>query len=269
MLSIDLNNKVAIVTGADGGIGKGIVEALAKSGAVVFAACRNLENAKQVSAEFKEFGVLSIQVDVTKQESVEKMASDVVRKFGRIDILVNNAGVVAAPGWEGREEQTDRDWIINYEVNLRGLARVTDALAIHMKEKKYGKIINISSTAARGGNKSHIPSSYGATKAAVLNLTQTQALELAQFNINVNAICPGIIWSSMWEKVASRLSLCSVEEKGLSAKEAFEHQVKTRIPLGREQTPEDIGNTIAFLASELAKNITGQAINVNGGIRMN
>lgn len=270
-MKIDLKDKVAIVTGGDGGIGQGIVAVLAGSGASVFTACRNLENAKQVITEYYEAGleVLPIEVDVTNQESVDKMVEEVIKKMGRIDILVNNAGVVGFPGWENREAENDDDWEVNYQVNLRGLSRVTDAVIGFMKKNKYGKIINVSSIAGRGGNKSHIPSSYGATKAGVINLTQTIALALAPYNINVNAVCPGIVWTPMWKAVATKLSLKGDNEKKMSLKGVFDNQVTDRVPFGRAQTAEDIGYLVAFLASEFAKNITGQSININGGMRMN
>ncbi|MBI5401586.1 SDR family oxidoreductase [Candidatus Wolfebacteria bacterium] len=270
-LIIDLTGKVAVVTGGDRGIGEGVVAALIKSGAIVCIACRDLEKVEQAREEYKKIDaeILSVEVDVTNQESVDKMVDEIIKMYGRIDILVNNAGTVGAPGWEKRQEETIDDWKVNYEVNLLGLSRVSNAVAAQMKNKKFGKIINISSTAGRGGNKDHVPSSYGATKAGVINLTQTNALAWAPFNINVNAVCPGIIWTPMWEQVAGRLSIYKDEERDKSAKEVYNRQVSSRIPLGREQTPEDIGNVVAFLSSELSKNITGQSINVNGGIRMN
>jgi len=268
-LVINLSNQVAVVTGGDRGIGKGIVGQLARSGALIYIACRNVEQAQEVAGAHPDATIKVVKLDVTDQASVDVMVQTVISEQGKIDILVNNAGVVGAPGWEKREEETAEDWELNYAVNLRGLARVTDAVVPHMQKQKNGKIINISSTAGRGGNKGHIPSSYGATKAAVINLTQTQALAFASDNIMVNCICPGIIWTPMWNAVASRLGTFSSDAKGMDAKAVYDKQVSERIPLGREQTAEDIGSVVAFLASDLAQNITGQSINVNGGIRMN
>lgn len=265
---IDLSGKIAIVTGGDSGIGRGIVNVLAKSGATVYVCSRDLKKLEQLVMEYQKLNlsIFSIAVDVTDQQSVDRMVEQVVAKHGLIDILVNNAGVASASGWETAREQNDEDWKINYEVNLRGLARVSDAVIKFMKEKKNGKIVNIASNAARSGNGAHIPYAYGATKAAVINLTQTYALNLASYDINVNAICPGIIWTPIWEKLAVRISS---KESNSSPAETFTEQVKNRIPLGRAQSAEDIGYMVAFLASELAKNITGQTINVNGGMRMN
>jgi meso-butanediol dehydrogenase/(S,S)-butanediol dehydrogenase/diacetyl reductase len=166
------------------------------------------------------------------------MVHEAISRFGRIDILVNNAGVIGAEGWEDRDVSSEEDWDVIYEVNVKGMNRVTRAVIPYMKERRYGKIINISSQAGRQGSPDN---PYAISKAGVISLTQGSATELAPYDINVNAICPGILRTPMWE----------------------------RIPLGREQTPEDIGYTAAFLASDYAKNITGQAINVSGGSRMN
>ncbi len=268
---IDLANKVAIVTGGDKGLGKGIVEVLSHCGAIVHIACRDVKNADAVVQGLTKLGrrSFSVELDVTEQDSVDAMIKKIIGQSGAIDILVNNAGVLGGADWGTREVENDEDWEMNYQVNLRGVARVTEAVAVSMKENKFGKIINISSNAGRGGNKRHIPSSYGATKAAVINLTQTNALDLAPFNINVNCVCPGLIWTSMLDTITTRLGSFDSSAKGLSQQAIYDSQIINRVPLGRAQTAEDIGYAVAFLASELAQNITGQSINVNGGIRMN
>jgi NAD(P)-dependent dehydrogenase (short-subunit alcohol dehydrogenase family) len=224
-----------------------------------------------VAAEVADTGRQSLasQADVTGQESVQRVVAEVVARFGRIDILVNNAGVIAAPGWEERDKPNEEDWDLIYEVNVKGIDRVTSAVAPHMKERRYGKIVNIASIAGRHGTLTNIP--YGVSKAGVINLTQGVAQELAPFNINVNAICPGLLWTPLWERIGVRLSAFAYvqDDEGLSSREVFDNHVKRRIPLGREQTPEDIGNLAAFLASDYAENITGQAINVSGGSHFN
>jgi NAD(P)-dependent dehydrogenase (short-subunit alcohol dehydrogenase family) len=210
---------------------------------------------------------MASHLDVTDQESVERMAEQAVERFGRIDILVNNAGTIGAPGWEERERANESDWDVIYAVNVKGMARVIDVVAGYMKERRYGKIVNIASIAGRLGSLTNI--AYGTSKAGAINLTQSTALELAQFNINVNAICPGLLWTPMWDRITSHLSLDREKWEGLSQREIFDRMVKERIPLGREQAPEDVGHLAAFLASDYAKNITGQAINVSGGSHMN
>lgn len=227
---MDVPGKVALVTSG----GRGIVMALAENG-----------------------------VDVTDQASVEGAVAQVIEQFGTIDILVNNAGVVGALGWEQREELDDEDWHQVYAVNVKGVARVSRAVAAHMKERRYGKIVNISSVAGRSGTQTSL--SYGASKAAVINLTRTMAIVRASFSVNVNAICPGLRWTPMWERIADHWTSVDEKYRGLRGREAFERAVKERVPLGREQTPEDVGYLATFLASDYSKNITGQAINVSGG----
>ena len=264
-----VEDKVAIVTGGARGIGQGISLVLAGNGADIAVADISLEGAKSVAEEVVAAGrqSLATHLDVDNQKSVDRMVEDVLAHFGRIDILINNAGVIAAPGWEDRETPDESDWDLTFTVNLKGMARVTGIVAGHMKERNYGKIINIASIAGRQGSLTSIP--YSASKAGVINLTQSTALELAPFSINVNAICPGLLWTPMWERIATRWSQVIEKWKGLSPREVFERDVNGRIPLGREQSPEDIGNLAAFLASDYARNITGQAINVDGGFRMN
>lgn len=263
-----LSNRVAIVTGGGRGIGRGIVLVLASRGADVVVADLNVGDAERVAAEVGEMGrkALAVALDVTDQGSVERMVQQAVAQSGRVDILVNNAGVYGAPGIEGRERPNEEDWDLIYEVNVKGVARVTDAVAPHMKQRRYGRVINIASIAGREGSPRNPP--YNVSKAGVISLTQAQALELAPYDITVNAICPGLIWTPMWERIANRSSIMP-NPRGLSPRQVFEEFVRQRIPLGREQTPEDIGYMAAFLASDYARNITGQAINVSGGWFMN
>ena len=266
---MDVTDKVAIVTGGGRGIGQGIVLVLARNGADAVVADINLEDAESVASEVEGMGrqAMAAFLDVTDQASVERMVEEALARFGRIDILVNNAGIYAAPGWERRDSYIEEDWDMLYAVNVKGVARVTDVVARHMKERRYGKIINIASVAARQGNKDNQP--YAVSKAGAVSLTQSKALELAPHNINVNAICPGLLWTSMWEGIAHRRSRLPEFSEALSPREVFDRAVEERIPLKREQTPEDIGNLAAFLASDYASNLTGQAINVDGGGRMN
>ena len=188
-------------------------------------------------------------------------------EIGPVDILVNNAGVIVAAGYEEREVASEADWDITFLVNLKGLGTVIDTVSPHMKERRYGKIVNIASIAARKGTLTSTP--YGASKAGVVNVTQATALELAPFNINVNAICPGLLWTDMWERIAVRYRSKDSMPDELTPREVFDRFVKARTPLGREQTPEDIGNATVFLASDAAENITGQALNICGGFMMN
>lgn len=264
---MNLENKVAIVTGAARGIGRGISLVFARNGADVVIADINLKEAESVKNEVITLGrqAQALHLDVNSRPSIEKMTLNAINLFGKVDILVNAAGVVAAPGWEEREKADGNDWDWTFKINLKGTAMVIDVLSEHMKEMRYGKIINISSIAGRRGSVTSIP--YSASKAGVISVTQSTAMELAPFSINVNAICPGLLWTPMWERIAVRWSQVIDKWKGLSPREIFELNMKDLTPLGREQCPEDIGNLAAFLASDYSKNITGQTINVDGGMR--
>ena len=136
-----------------------------------------------------------------------------------------------------------------------------------MRERRYGKIVNIASVAGRIGSTTSAP--YSISKAGVISYTQAIGLEEAKHNINVNAICPGLLWTPLWRRIAVRHGAHRDEDKGLTDREVFDKYVKERTPLGREQTPEDIGNAVAFLASDAAQNITAQALNVSGGSHIN
>ncbi|MDA0769239.1 MAG: hypothetical protein BZY79_01695 [SAR202 cluster bacterium Casp-Chloro-G4] len=264
---MNVSGKIALVTGGGRGIGRGISLVLANNGADVAVVDLILANAESVAQEVAAVGrqSMAVAVDVTAQASVEAMVRQVTERFGRVDVLVNNAGVIGAGGWEDREKPNEEDWDFIFEVNVKGIVRVTDAVAPKMKERRYGKIINIASIAGRRGSDRNMP--YNVSKAGVISLTQGQALDLAPHNINVNAICPGLLWTPMWERITARTAMTPNPE-GKTQRELFEDYVDSSTPLGREQTPEDIGNLAAFLASDFSQNITGQAINVSGGNHM-
>ena len=266
---MDVTGNVALVTGGGRGIGRGICLALANNGADVVVADLVEQGARQVAAEVEALGrrAHAVSMDVTADGPVESAVGDAISRLGRIDILVNNAGSIGSAGWEDREGHTDEDWDITFGVNARGTSRVTDAVSSHMKEARYGKIVNIASVAGRKGTLTSIP--YGVSKSGVISLTQAYAQLLAPFDINVNAICPGLLWTPMWERIADRFRTDEDAEAGRTPRQVFDRFVKSRTPLGREQTPEDVGNAAVFLASDTAKNITGQALNVCGGYLMN
>ena len=266
---MDVTDKIAVVTGGGRGIGRGITLVLAGNGANVVVADINKDGANEVAQEVIDIGreSIGVKLDVTDQLSVDKAVEEILDRFGRIDILVNCAGIIASPDWEGRDRHNESDWDINYEVNVKGIARVTDAVSFGMKERKYGKIVNIASVSGRQGTLTNIP--YGVTKAGVINLTQAQALELAPFNINVNSICPGLVWTDMWGRIAEQWGKSRPQWEGKSGREIYEETVLVRTPLGRDQTADDMGYAVSFLASDYAKNITGQSLNVSGGFFMN
>jgi NAD(P)-dependent dehydrogenase (short-subunit alcohol dehydrogenase family) len=162
--------------------------------------------------------------------------------------------------------QTEEDWERPIQVNLKGTFLCSQAVAKEMIPRKKGRIVNISSISGKSGEEFIGP--YCASKFGVIGLTQALAKELARFSINVNAVCPGYIWTPMWAEMAKWLKDSFPALAGRTPQEIFEHRVKSVTPLRRPQTAEDIANLVAFLVSDQASNITGQAINVDGGAVM-
>ncbi|MDE2687957.1 MAG: SDR family NAD(P)-dependent oxidoreductase [Chloroflexota bacterium] len=265
---MQLEDKVGLITGGARGLGKGIAFVLAERGADVALCDIDIAGARNTAEEIEDLGRVAkaYQVDVTVQSQLVEMVAQTLADFGRIDILVNAAGVIGAPGFEETTWSREEDWDLTFDVNVKGTALVSDAVSPHMKSRRSGKIVNI---ASHGGRDGAGGGAYGASKAAVIHLTQSYALQLAPYNINVNVICPGSIWTPMWERIADRAKRNNPEQQDLTPREIFDAAIKERCPLGREQTPEDIGKAVAFFASDDALNITGQSLNVNGGTRMN
>lgn len=264
----DLTNRTALVTGGGRGIGRGIALILAQQGADVAIGDINQNTAANVAKEVQALKrrALALHLDVTSRASANQAVSTILQSWGKLDILVNNAGVISAPGYENSPEDRDEDWELTYQVNVKGIVNCVKAAMPHMIQRRYGKIINIASIAGRWSNPRHLH--YCASKAAVINYTHGLARLLAPHNINANAICPGILWTEMWQSIGRRLSNVADEYKGLDPKEIERRSIAQRIPLGREQTPEDVGKAIAFLVSDDAINITGQALHVDGGAVM-
>jgi len=264
---MDSTDNVAIITGGACSIGRAIVLTLARHGAHVVVGDIVDRDFDSIRKEVEACGrqCMTVRCDVTDDTSVHEMVDGVMGRFGRIDILVNNAGVVAAPGWADRDDTTEADWDITHSINVKGVARVTNAVIPHMKAARYGKIVNIASVAGRQATV--INPSYAASKAGVISLTRTMTMTLAPYNINVNAVCPGLLWTPMWETLAYKWAKVNPDFEGLSAREIFDRSVAARVPLQRPQEPEDVANLVAFLVSDAARNITGQAINVDGGSR--
>ncbi|OIO72875.1 MAG: sorbitol-6-phosphate 2-dehydrogenase [Elusimicrobia bacterium CG1_02_37_114] len=258
-----LNNKIAIVTGAGQGLGEALAKRLAQEGADVVVADINLPNAERVAKEISESykrEALPVLVDVTKSEQVANMVKKTVEKFGRIDILVSNAGILIA------EEITDfpeDKWRKVMDVNLVGYFLCAKEVAKIMKQQKSGIIIQINSKSGKKG--SYKNSAYAAAKFGGIGLTQSVAMELAPYNIRVNAICPGnLLDSPLW--VDSLYEQYS-KKWGIS-KEEVRKKYLEQVPLGRNCTYNDISNVMVFLCSEDSSYMTGQAINVTGGQEM-
>jgi 3-oxoacyl-[acyl-carrier protein] reductase len=246
---MSIQEQVAIVTGAAQGIGRAIAYTLAREGARVVLSDINLPKAEEVARELGSWGqeVLVIKADVANTEEAEEIVEGALQKWGRVDILVNNAGVTR-DALVLRMKKEDWDYVLN--INLTGTFNCTKAAIKPMMKQRRGKIINIASVVGIMGNAGQ--SNYAASKAGIIGLTKSLARELAPRNINVNAIAPGFIDTEM--------TLVLPEE----LKEAMLKQ----IPLGRWGIPEDIAYCVKFLVSEEASYITGQVIQVNGGMYM-
>ena len=275
--SQQLDGRSALVTGGGRGIGRGISMILASRGAEVCVSDIDPTNAEQVAAEINEGGgnAFATGGDVTDIDSISEVAQTAIDNFGKLDICVPNAGVIGGPGFMSRKDYIDADWDMTWDVNVRGVVNTADAVSEHMKERMYGKIVIIASHGGRqprgvpdvGRGSAQGP--YMVSKAAAIQWTHWLAMSLGQFNINVNAVCPGRLWTPMWQAIAQNHKELNPDLADMDPREIFEMQIKGTMPLGREQTPEDIGKAVAFLASDDASEITGQALNVNGGAIMN
>ena len=265
--------KVAIVTGGGRGIGKACALRLASDGTDVVVADIDLENAGQTASDIIQMGrkALAVAVDVSSIESIESLVEKTVGEFGRIDILVNVAGIVQNKLFL---DMTEEDWNRVIDVNQKGTAFCTKLTAAQMVKqvpdavkregkagRSYGKIVNFSSISGRRGRELQLH--YAASKAAIISITQSAALALAPYNINVNAIAPGVVMTPMWEQNEKEKS----EILGMSPGKASQAFID-RTPLKRAGTPEDMAAVVSFLCSSDSDLITGQTINVDGGYEM-
>jgi len=250
-MDLGLKDKVAIVTGAGSqiGFGKGIVMALAREGCDIVACDIDLEGAEKTAADVKAAGrkALAFKVDVTNSTQIKDMVKAVLEQFGKIDILVNNAGVGTQP--KPFVESTEEEWDTNININLRGVLNCTRAVLPYMISQKSGKIVSMSSTAGLSGMSTG--GVYGAAKGGIVIFTQALAQEVADSGINVNCMAPG-------------MGATNFHRASNFPPEFIEGMVKEMAAAGRTTTPEEIGNTAAFLVSDVSKRITGQCVRVSG-----
>ena len=245
-----LKDKIAIITGSARGIGKAIAEEYASHGAKVVISDILQEKADQTANEIKEkynVETLAVKADVSKYEEVENLVNKTIEAFGQIDIIVNNAGVTRDNLIMRMSEQ---EWDMVIDINLKGVFNCTKAVTRPMMKQRSGRIINITSVVGEMGNPGQI--NYSASKAGVIGMTKTSAKELGSRGIKVNAIAPGFIVSEMTEKLSDQ------------AKESL----TKLIPAGSLGYPKDVANAAVFLASDMSSYITGQVINVCGGMVM-
>jgi len=249
---INLSGKKVLITGGSRGIGKACVELFIKAGADVFFTYeRNAKAAKNLLKNVNSYKpekqvIKDYQMNLSEEGDIVRVIREIVKEFKRIDVLVNNAGI-----WKYGEADTmtKENWEETIRINLTGTFLVTREVSRVMKKKKYGRIINITSTAGQRGEALH--SHYAASKGGVISYTKSLSSELANFNITTNSVAPGWVDTEMCDEV--------FEDSN------YKESVRKGIPVGRIATPEDIAGPVLFLASDLARHINGEILNVNGG----
>ena len=296
-----LMGKVALVAGGGQGIGEGIAHCLAEEGAGVAISDINIESAKKVADSTRELGrrALAIHADLTDDDEARRTVKETVDTFGRIDILINNVGGVSEETIKMMMEYAaslgdatlppymrfnSELWDRFYRLNLRTHVLLSNAVTPHLIRQRSGSIVNVSSVAGRNPDPGLMP--YAACKAADISITWSMARALAPYNVRVNCICPGFVYTPLWERGATAIlgSLRYALSQGQKLPPQFRppdggniedlspnefwlnYIVKPSTPLGRDQTAEDIGRAAVFLVSEDAKNITGQVLHVDGGM---
>ena len=259
---MEFENKVILITGAAGSIGKGIAEKFLSEGAKVFITDLDPSNLESVTNELKTIGYSceSLAADVTNHDQVKSVVKRVIDVFdGRIDVLINVAGIMGQAKVEDIEE---KDWDMVFDVNCKGTFLFIKEVVPIMKNQNSGRIINFSSKSGKTG--SALLSHYSAAKAAIIGFTQALAFELADFGINVNCLCPGITENTgVWDNASSGY----IKNMGLSRDEVI-NKFTSKVPLKRLARIEDIVSVTHFMASEGSAYMTGQSINITGGREM-
>lgn len=251
-----LRGKVGYVTGGGRGIGRGIALALAREGVSVLVADIDVAAARKVASEVSELGVkgFAMSLDVTQVNDATRLRNTLKDEFGRLDIAVNSAGVISV---QRVEEMSEAEWDRIMNVNAKGTFLCCQAAIPLLRRSDAGTIVNIASVSGKDGyaGLAH----YSASKYAVIGFTNSLAKELSKEEITVNAICPGIVRTAMWDVLSEEW-----RNAGETAEQSWQRQVLQFVPQGRPQTAEDIGDLVIYLAS--ARNLTGQAINLDGGL---
>lgn len=258
---MELEGQVAIVTGAGRGIGRAIALELASLGAAIVVAELNQETAAETAGEVEQLGqrAMAIRVDVTRAADRQAMVDQTMRVFGRIDVLVNNAGIYrSAPHLDITEEH----WDSVLAVNSKAVLFCSLAVLPYMLAARRGVIVNLASMAGKVPSTTALP--YAVSKAAVISLTRSLAAAYARDGIRVNCVCPGFVETDMWAQIDREVG---VEQLGRQPGEYLRERIAS-VPVGRAAQPEDIAHVVGFLTTGKAGYMTGQAINVTGGLVM-
>lgn len=260
ILNLPLVHKVAIVTGGATGIGKAIGVNLARNGAHVAIAARNPGHLEAAKTDFEELGlsVFALPLDLRKKEEIQRAVAQVADKWGAIHILVNNAGI---SGLTRLDDPEDGKWLDILDTNLSGMYRITKEVLRHIKAHSGGRIINISSVLGKFGVAGY--AAYCTTKHGVIGFTRALALEVVDRDITVNTVCPGWVDTEMARQGINE----SAAYHGITP-EQFKEQSVAGVPIKRFLETDEVAELVCYLASDLAKGITGQAINICGGQTM-
>lgn len=262
---IHLDGRVAVVTGAGAGLGQAIAQGLALQGACVALLDKNIEAAKLVSEIIIKNGGVSVAYacDVARQDQVDQAVDAVTKHFGRIDMVVNSAGVTSPPGMPFTNN-TEADWDRTFAINLKAAFFVCKAATPWLLKSPQPRVVNISSIT--GVISAAYMPPYSVSKAALISFTKVLARELAPQRVAVNAICPGFIWTPLWEDLGKTMATHAGTSQGENAEDVFEARVRQHVPMQRPQTLEDVAAMAVFLCSDAAANVTGQVMGVDGGV---
>jgi ketoreductase len=255
-----LNDKIALITGGGTGIGKAIAEELAKNGAKVALASRNENHVERAAAQLKASGLaaLALPMNVRRKQEIERAVEQIVSEWGALHILVNNAGI---SGLSMIDDADDNKWYDILDTNLNGMYLVTKAVVKHMPDHAGGRIINISSVLGKFGVPGY--TAYCTTKHGMIGFTRALALEVVGRGITVNAICPGWVETEMASMGINETAAL----QGITP-EQFKAQAVAAVPIKRFLEADEVANLVCYVASEQARGITGQAINICGGQTM-